>query len=449
MRGIIRLMKTMSVGSLLLLPTGGMVAQTLANTQNNEAFRMAVISDVHVMDPALLLQDGKAFESYITHDRKMLRESVAILRVFTERLIAEHPQVVLITGDLTKDGEMASHRFLIDSCLVKLQHAGIQPLVIPGNHDVNNPHAVSFKGDTTERVPTVSAGEFAALYADYGYGTALACDEHSLSYVFEPAGSNLRILAIDACKYEENDFEKSICRHDGRIKPQTMKFIAQQVADARREGKRIIGMIHHGVVSHWKYQNRVMKGYLVDDWKSVAARFAKMGLEVVFTGHSHAQDIACHKSGKATIYDVETGSAVTYPSPYRIVSITDQEMEISSKFIENIPHVLNGISFTEHAKEVLRNGVASYVESAFPASVPDSLKQTAARCAGEALIANCRGDEKLAENDRKEIEEIADALRKYSARCATIFRIATTVMRNDVFPTDNEFTLRFRLRIAE
>lgn len=228
-----------------------------------------------------------------------------------------------------------------------------------------------------------------------------------------------------------------------------MKFIAQQVADARREGKRIIGMIHHGVVSHWKYQNRVMKGYLVDDWKSVAARFAKMGLEVVFTGHSHAQDIACHKSGKATIYDVETGSAVTYPSPYRIVSITDQEMEISSKFIEDIPHVLNGISFTEHAKEVLRNGVASYVESAFPASVPDSLKQTAARCAGEALIANCRGDEKLAENDRKEIEEIADALRKYSARCATIFRIATTVMRNDVFPTDNEFTLRFRLRIAE
>jgi predicted phosphodiesterase len=114
-----------------------------------------------------------------------------------------------------------------------------------------------------------------------------------------------------------------------------MKFNAQQVADARREGKRIIGMMHHGVVSHWKYQNRVMKGYLVDDWKSVAARFAKMGLEVVFTGHSHAQDIACHKSGKATIYDVETGSAVTYPSPYRIVSITDQEMEISSKFIED------------------------------------------------------------------------------------------------------------------
>ncbi len=95
MRSIIRLMKTMSVGSLLLLPTGGMVAQTLANTQNNEAFRMAVISDVHVMDPALLLQDGKAFESYITHDRKMLRESVAILRVFTERLIAEHPQLFL------------------------------------------------------------------------------------------------------------------------------------------------------------------------------------------------------------------------------------------------------------------------------------------------------------------------------------------------------------------
>lgn len=443
-------MDTLTVTTLLIAPISNVVSQTLnSSVQNEEEYHIAVISDVHVMAPSLLIEDGEAMNNYIAHDRKMLRESTVILKVLTDKLIAEHPQIVLITGDLTKDGESISHQYLIDSCLSRLKEAGIQPLVIPGNHDVNNPHSISFEGRNTKRVQTVSPYDFASIYAEYGYGKAIARDKHSLSYVFEPLGSHLRILAIDACKYEENDFEKNICRHDGRIKPETMNFIKEQITDAKNHGMRVIGMMHHGLVSHWKYQDRIMKGYLIDDWKKQADLLSKEGLEIMFTGHSHAQDISCRKKRKRTIYDVETGSAVTYPSPYRLICVTNDSMKISSKFIEEIPINLNGISFTEHAKQVLMKGAAGFVESTFPSNVPDSIKQSAALCAGKALIANCRGDEKLSDKDRLDIEQNAKKIKKYSKRYARIFRIVTMVMRNDVFPTDNEFAFQFTLQTTK
>ena len=50
----------------------------MSNTTTN-SIKMAIISDLHVMAPQLLVSEGKAFEDYLIKDRKMLRESVEIL----------------------------------------------------------------------------------------------------------------------------------------------------------------------------------------------------------------------------------------------------------------------------------------------------------------------------------------------------------------------------------
>ena len=231
-----------------------------------DSLQIAVISDVHIMSPELLKADGEAFQNYVKHDRKMLKESPELLGVVIDRLLEVHPQVVLIPGDLTKDGEYVSHHFLADRYLSKLKSAGIRVFVVPGNHDVNNPHAEAFNGKEKERVRTVTPEEFAGCYASYGYGEAIARDEASLSYVVQFTDS-VRLLCIDACKYKENDYDKNICVTGGRIKPETMSFIEIQTADARAKGMRVMAMMHHGIVQHWKWQDKVMKEYLVDDWK--------------------------------------------------------------------------------------------------------------------------------------------------------------------------------------
>ena len=68
----------------------------------------------------------------------------------------------------------------------------------------------------------------------------------------------------------------------------------------------------------------ILKMYLIEDYASIAAQLADAGLEMIFTGHMHANDIAVMttKSGN-TLYDVETGSNLTYPSPMRFVQLRE------------------------------------------------------------------------------------------------------------------------------
>ena len=63
--------------------------------------------------------------------------------------------------------------------------------------------------------------------------------------------------------------------------------------------------------------------YLVNDYERLSTAFADAGMSYVFTGHMHANDIAAMTTeAGSTLYDIETGSVVTYPSPMRFVTIS-------------------------------------------------------------------------------------------------------------------------------
>ena len=75
----------------------------------SKTLKIAVLSDLHYMDPSLLKADGSAFQLYLMQDPKLLAESGAILQQILHKLVSEKPDLVLISGDLTKDGELISH----------------------------------------------------------------------------------------------------------------------------------------------------------------------------------------------------------------------------------------------------------------------------------------------------------------------------------------------------
>ena len=143
-----------------LLGTSSLLNTSSLCAQQNSLSRLAVVSDVHFMAPALLKNKGKAFDDYISNDRKMLVESTELMDSVTKRLLAYQPQVVFLTGDLTKDGERISHELLVDRYLKPLKAQGIRVFVVPGNHDVNNPHAKIYDGDNTKRTTTITAYDF-------------------------------------------------------------------------------------------------------------------------------------------------------------------------------------------------------------------------------------------------------------------------------------------------
>ena len=99
----------------------------------------------------------------------------------------------------------------------------------------------------------------------------------------------------------------------------------------------MIAMMHHGLVRHWKWQDKVMGDYIVADWEKHAASMAKAVIRMVFTGHFHANDISEYVSWTDKIYDIETGSTVSYPMPYRMVSLRDGEASVDTRYVKHLP----------------------------------------------------------------------------------------------------------------
>lgn len=202
------------------------------------------MSDIHVMAPELLVEEGTAFENYIKPDPKLLKESGEVLENVVDEIVSSKPDLVLIPGDLTKDGEMASHKLVV-SILERIRTAGIPVVVVPGNHDIDNPEGVRFLGDKTEPAERTSPEQFAQLYRDYGYGRPETVrDPASLSFVCEPL-PGLVLLCIDSNLYEENLFRMkgdSIDHNQtaGRIREATLSWMWQQASRPANSGLQIM-----------------------------------------------------------------------------------------------------------------------------------------------------------------------------------------------------------------
>ncbi len=314
----------------------------------------AVISDPHLYDIGLGVT-GSAFEAVLFSDRKLLAESEAILAAAIERITAD-PSVdfIIVPGDLTKDGERVNHE-LFAQYLSGLEDAGLPVFVAPGNHDVNNPGAESYSGETATQIETVTPESFAQIYGDFGYDEAVERHEGSLSYLAEPV-PGLWVLALDSCDYQDNmALGHSVT--SGRISNGVLNWALEKLAQAEEQNKQVFGFMHHNMIEHFTGQATadISKDYVIEDWENVSRTLAEAGLNLVFTGHFHSQDVTLKtwENDGETVHltDVETGSLVTWPNPFRVVSLdVGNGLTIDSRRIEAINFDTGGMAFQDYSQ---------------------------------------------------------------------------------------------------
>ena len=225
--------------------------------------------------------------------------------------------------------------------LERMAQQGIQALVIPGNHDCNNPGAKRFDGDQTLPTATVTREEFAQIYRDYGYGKGCRRDPASLSYCCEPV-KGVVIIAIDSNMDELNKLTSrgdstNAYYNNGRIKPETMQWVIEQATNAKQQGKQIIAMMHHHLVPHFDKEERLLANYIVSRHNEVARELMGAGIHVIFTGHLHVTDAATFydTEGHDSIVEVATGSAICYPFALRTATLDSQHrtLEIDTRWL--------------------------------------------------------------------------------------------------------------------
>jgi len=406
-----------------------------------ETVKFMVISDIHYFDPSLFTLPANAdFQLYLAADRKLIIESSAILKNVLATVMAEKPDFLLVTGDLTKDGEKVDHQ-AVAALFKTLSDNGIKVLVIPGNHDVNNPAAASYTGTSATSIANVSATEFASIYGNCGYGNAVERDPNSLSYVSEPA-NGVWVMGIDACHYAPSETA-------GSLSTTTLAWVKSVLVKAKAQNKILLSMMHHGIVEHFVGQGTMFPEYLISDWKNTSAVLADSGMNVVFTGHFHAQDIAKGTGTKGYIYDVETGSTVTAPCPYRIITLNtvNKTLKITSGKIDGVTYstIPTGTSFQAYAKNYLNSGmkvISYYMLSGAPYNVPTTAI-TAYKLDSifaNAFAAHYAGDETPAATDNANIQTVKAVSQTLGGAVQSVW--------TDPAPKDNNITIDLKTGIA-
>lgn len=367
--------------------------------------RIAVMSDLHYLSPDMIA-DTEDFEHAFNSDRKLLKESSSVLREMLERVRADKPDILLVSGDLTKDGEQECHAALAKQ-LQQLQQdvPGLKIYVINGNHDIRNYNAKNFNTADGKAVPATRTEpeDFKRIY-DFVYSdpTVIATftpaegnKAGGLSYVARPV-EGLTVIAMDTCRYSSDNTSNGDDEHEtsGAISADLEKWVIEQTAAAKARGDLVIGLEHHGLVPHFDVQPTILPMYLVNGYERIAQEYADAGMSVVFTGHMHAVDIAAMttKAGN-TFYDIETGSALTYPCPVRFVDLrrstvggeTNTYMSVSTKTHIGPIHYTDpatGVAYviddlTEYAREfgfttaMLKTVAGDFVKSFFGKYLPN------------------------------------------------------------------------------
>ena len=336
--------------------------------------KIVVLSDTHVMAPELLVSDGSAWQQFLSADRKMVDHSKTLFDTMIERLKTElKPQLVLITGDITKDGELLSHQYVAGK-LNELHQCGIQTLVIPGNHDLGTRNALCYDGANTTKAATISAVDFAKLYAPYGYDEHSDRENSTLTYCTEPI-PGLVVIGIDSGE-------------NGWLSRLTLNWVCNKAEEAHKAGKQVLAMMHHPLFPHFYGVDKFVKTAVITDYEQVRNRLADAGIRVVLTGHFHTSDIAKNFNAdlSKSIIDISTGSLISYPCDYRVLTLSAdlRQLNVTTGHVTTIP---GDDHFSDTAKERLTESIRTQVEDM------SSALHLVANEAAECFVVHAEGNE--------------------------------------------------------
>jgi len=346
------LKKSLSIILSLTLVLCSCLVLTASAKNDSDEFGFAVASDTHYVHPVKQAGTTLADEGWVTtfnsESESLTNQSGFIIDEFLKEC-AENPkcQFVLITGDLATHGRdyVSEHEAVAAKFRKFEKETGKQVYVINGNHDNAKDMPVDHK-------------KFTEIYHEFGYDEALSTDEGTCSYSAN-LNDEYTLVALDTCdeRYRvvpNNDVTR-------------MDWAVKQIKAAKKQGKKVIMIMHHNLLEHNPFQKLNEKNYVVNTPYSFAGLLADLGVKLVFSGHTHCNNVKSYTSFLGnTIYDFSMSSLGNFPAEYKYFNVTDSKISYETKKINHIDadklaEVCKG--FSNEALEMMKNNLQAYTWS--------------------------------------------------------------------------------------
>ncbi len=312
-----------------------------------------LVTDTHYFENELG-PGGPAFEKNMQTEQYFVKESSAIVRSVFERISEDKDtDVVIIPGDLTKNGEKESHKSFIKE-LYKLKESGKKIFVITAGHDYNE-SAYVLKGDGRVPVEGTDFNDLCEMYRDFGYGDALAVDEPTHSYMAQ-INEGVRMLAI-CC--DSKDQPK------GAMDERLIGWAQEQLDKAKEDNCSVFAICHYPIIPSVPVFDLVGDAK-IKEWRKVASFLADNGVELALTGHMHIQSINEYYSEKGNRFiDVCTACLVGSPAKYRKITVDENSvLKINSIDVGEFGWDLNGLTAQEYFHNQFKQAIVNRVRGA-------------------------------------------------------------------------------------
>ncbi len=321
--------------------------------ENIKPLKVNIISDLHYYSTEMG-ESGKAFEKDNAKSTNDLRNSAKILASLMEQLKKDDSDIVIVTGDTTNKAEPKSHEG-ITSLLRDLKKSGKKVYCITATHDFTDDNMTYlYDGDERKKVPAVKRDELYDLYKEFGFEEAISVHKDSLSFVAKIA-DGYRLFAL-------NDDRN----HKGAsgFSDDCFKWITEQIKEAEAAGDFIIPVTHHPMLSPSPFYTIIGKSNIMGEAEKRIEEFSEMGVDYIFTGHTHMQDIS-YKITKQNkpFYDITTPAAVGYPANLRSVIFDPAEGKIHVDAVP-IQCEIDGRNLQDHLEDKFFGMVRRVIEAA-------------------------------------------------------------------------------------
>lgn len=354
---------------------------------------IVVASDVHYYSPELT-DYGEAFEEMLKgDDGKLVNYIPQLMDAFTAEMEELQPSAVILSGDLTLNGEKAGHEALAQKLGI-LEEKGVKVLVIPGNHDINNYASATYFGEEREAADMVDPQEFYDIYRRFGYDQAKSRDENSLSYVYELDEKNW-LFMLDSAQYEPYN------KVGGRIKEETLTWMENQLEEAREKGITVIPIAHHNLL---KESILYPTDCTLENSQDVIELLESFRVPLYISGHLHLQRTKKHKPepGESEeayhISEVVADSIAISPCRYGVLQWTEdgrlvyntRAMDVEGWAEEEGILDDNLLRFKEYGAKVLTEVVSSQISNKIK-NLPKEQVEKMAGLYGDINKAYCEG----------------------------------------------------------
>ncbi len=285
-----------------------------------------VLTDTHYYSKKIGTS-GKAYDFDNMKSQKLLADSGEVLSTAFDQLAEDKENdIVLISGDVTNNGELESHEEFIEM-LRDLKKRGKRVFVLTATHDYRQEGKThAYRGDERIEIPAATREMLFDMYREFGPDQAIAVHRQSMSYVVQLC-DGYRLFALN---------DDTNLNNKSGFSDECFEWISERAKEARKDNQFIIAMTHHPLISPSPIYEIIGKGNMLGDYDKRIEQLADLGIQFIFTGHTHIQDVSAYQSEKGNVlYDICTGSTIGYPAPIRKATfvLDENKVELSTDFV--------------------------------------------------------------------------------------------------------------------